>query len=88
MPLSNNRGEGFENKIAELLAKSMGTTVQYYYRPSIERGMTRTTLYADECDPHHGHAARFGAGTDHRSDLSHHFCIGNSRRQASVVQES
>jgi len=50
MPLSNNRGEGFENKIADLLAKSMGTTVQYYYRPSIERGMTRTTLYADECD--------------------------------------
>ena len=50
MPLSNNRGEGFENKIADLLAKSMGTTVQYYWRPSIERGMTRTTLYADECD--------------------------------------
>jgi quinoprotein dehydrogenase-associated probable ABC transporter substrate-binding protein len=50
MPLSNNRGEGFENKIAALLAGSMGTTVQYYYRPSIERGLTRTTLYADECD--------------------------------------
>jgi quinoprotein dehydrogenase-associated probable ABC transporter substrate-binding protein len=50
MPLSNNRGEGFENKIADLLAKSMGTTVQYYWRPSIERGLTRTTLYADECD--------------------------------------
>ena len=50
MPLSNNRGEGFENKIADLLATSMGTTVQYYFRPSIERGMTRTTLYADECD--------------------------------------
>jgi len=50
LPLSNNRGEGFENKIATLLAGSMGTTVQYYYRPSIERGLTRTTLYADECD--------------------------------------
>ena len=50
MPLSNNRNEGFENKIADLLAKSMGTTVQYYWRPSIERGLTRTTLYADECD--------------------------------------
>jgi quinoprotein dehydrogenase-associated probable ABC transporter substrate-binding protein len=50
LPLSNNRGEGFENKIAALLAGSMGTTVQYYYRPSIERGLTRTTLYADECD--------------------------------------
>jgi quinoprotein dehydrogenase-associated probable ABC transporter substrate-binding protein len=50
LPLANNRGEGFENKIAELLAKSMGTSLQYYYRPSIERGLTRTTLYADECD--------------------------------------
>src|SRR5665213_1871457 len=50
MPLSNNRGEGFENKIATLLATSMGRTVQYYFRPSIERGLTRTTLYADECD--------------------------------------
>jgi quinoprotein dehydrogenase-associated probable ABC transporter substrate-binding protein len=50
MPLSNNRGEGFENKIAELLAKSMGMTVQYYYRPTIERGLTRSTLYAEECD--------------------------------------
>src|ERR1700693_3074270 len=50
LPLSDNRGEGFENKIAALLASSMGTTVQYYFRPSIERGLTRTTLYADECD--------------------------------------
>jgi quinoprotein dehydrogenase-associated probable ABC transporter substrate-binding protein len=50
MPLSNSRQEGFENKIASLLATSMGTTVQYYFRPSIERGLTRTTLYADECD--------------------------------------
>src|ERR1700692_2641122 len=50
LPLSDNRGEGFENKIAALLANSMGRTVQYYYRPSIERGLTRTTLYADECD--------------------------------------
>jgi quinoprotein dehydrogenase-associated probable ABC transporter substrate-binding protein len=50
MPLSNNRGEGLENKLAEVLARALGTTVQYYYRPSIERGMTRTTLDADECD--------------------------------------
>ena len=50
MPFSNNRGEGIENKIAEVLARNLGTWVQYYYRPGIERGMTRTTLYADECD--------------------------------------
>src|SRR5579862_5756483 len=50
MPLSNNRGEGFENKIAQLLAKALDTTVEYYYRPGIERGLTRTTLDADQCD--------------------------------------
>src|SRR5437763_14606415 len=49
MPFSNNRGEGIENKIAEVLARNLGTWVQYYYRPGIERGMTRTTLYAEEC---------------------------------------
>jgi len=50
MPLSNTRGEGFENKIAQLLATALGTTVQYYYRPGVERGLTRTTLDADQCD--------------------------------------
>jgi len=50
MPLSNNRGEGLENKMAELLARTLGTTVEYYYRPGIERGLTRSTLDAEQCD--------------------------------------
>jgi quinoprotein dehydrogenase-associated probable ABC transporter substrate-binding protein len=50
MPLSNNHGEGLENKLAEVLARALGTTVTYYYRPSMERGLTRTTLDADQCD--------------------------------------
>src|SRR5579862_4270852 len=50
MPLSNNRGEGLENKMAEVLARAMGSMVQYYYRPGVERGMTRNTLDADQCD--------------------------------------
>ncbi|MGH8132435.1 MAG: quinoprotein dehydrogenase-associated putative ABC transporter substrate-binding protein, partial [Steroidobacteraceae bacterium] len=50
MPLSNNRGEGLENKMADVLAGALGTTVEYYYRPGIERGLTRTTLYAGQCD--------------------------------------
>ena len=50
MPLSNNKGEGFENKIAEVLGAALGGGVQYYYKPFIERGLTRTTLDADECD--------------------------------------
>jgi len=50
MPLSNRAGEGYENKIAELLAKAMGADLSYFWRPSIERGMTRQTFDENECD--------------------------------------
>ena len=50
MPLSNRQGEGFENKIAEVVGKALGTGVQYYWRPSIERGLMRTTLSEGNCD--------------------------------------
>jgi quinoprotein dehydrogenase-associated probable ABC transporter substrate-binding protein len=50
MPLSNQRGEGFENKIAQLIGTALGTRVQYYWRPSIERGLMRTTLGEGNCD--------------------------------------
>ncbi len=50
MPFSNEAGEGLENKIAQVLARALDTKVQYYFRPTIERGLTRTTLDADECD--------------------------------------
>ena len=50
MPLSNQKGEGFENKIAQALGKTLGTGVQFYWRPSVERGLMRTTLSAGNCD--------------------------------------
>jgi quinoprotein dehydrogenase-associated probable ABC transporter substrate-binding protein len=50
MPLSNEKGEGFENKIAEVIGKDLGTGVHYYWRPSIERGLMRTTLSEGNCD--------------------------------------
>ncbi|MGH6682737.1 MAG: quinoprotein dehydrogenase-associated putative ABC transporter substrate-binding protein, partial [Pseudolabrys sp.] len=50
MPLSNDKGEGFENKIAQVLGKELGTGVSYYWRPSVERGLMRTTLSAGNCD--------------------------------------
>jgi len=50
MPLSSRQGEGFENKIAEVVGKALGTGVQYYWRPSIERGLMRTTLSEGNCD--------------------------------------
>lgn len=50
MPLSNQKGEGFENKIAEVIGAALGTGVQYYWRPSVERGLMRTTLSEGNCD--------------------------------------
>ena len=50
MPLSNQKGEGFENKIAQVIGSAVGTGVQYYWRPSIERGLMRTTLSEGTCD--------------------------------------
>jgi quinoprotein dehydrogenase-associated probable ABC transporter substrate-binding protein len=50
MPLSNQKGEGFENKIAQVIGAAIGTGVQYYWRPSIERGLMRTTLSEGNCD--------------------------------------
>ncbi|HEY0180791.1 MAG TPA: hypothetical protein VGC30_14340, partial [Dokdonella sp.] len=50
MPLSNQQQEGFQNKIAQVLGQALGTGVQYYWRPSIERGLMRTTLSQGSCD--------------------------------------
>ncbi len=50
MPLSDQKGEGFENKIAQVIGTALGTGVQYYWRPSIERGLMRTTLSQGDCD--------------------------------------
>jgi mxaJ protein len=49
LPFSNQKQEGFENRIAELVAKDLGRTVQYYWQPQ-RRGFIRTTLRAGECD--------------------------------------
>jgi quinoprotein dehydrogenase-associated probable ABC transporter substrate-binding protein len=49
LPLSNRRREGYENKIAERLARDLGETVQYTWRP-MRRGYVRTTLNANACD--------------------------------------
>lgn len=49
LPFSNDRGEGFENKIAELIAKDMGARVKYTWFAQ-RRGFVRNTLKAGECD--------------------------------------
>lgn len=50
MPLSNIKREGYQNKIIEAVANSMGAYVEYFWRPYMARGMTRETLDTYECD--------------------------------------
>jgi len=49
LPFSNERGEGFENKIAELLAHELNERVEYTWWAQ-RRGFFRNTLKSGVCD--------------------------------------
>ncbi|MGO9134294.1 MAG: substrate-binding domain-containing protein [Methylovirgula sp.] len=49
LPFSNQKGEGFENKIAELLAKKLGKGIAYTFYPD-SSGFIKNTLNAMRCD--------------------------------------
>lgn len=49
LPYSNRRQEGFENKIAELIAAELDATVRYTWWPQ-RRGFIRNTLRERTCD--------------------------------------
>jgi quinoprotein dehydrogenase-associated probable ABC transporter substrate-binding protein len=49
LPFSNQRGEGFENKIAELIATDLGAKLEYTWRAQ-RRGFFRETLKEDRAD--------------------------------------
>ncbi len=49
LPFSNEKGEGFENKIAEFLAKKLGKELAYSFYPGAT-GFVRNTLNAHLCD--------------------------------------
>ena len=49
LPFSNDRREGFENKLAELVATELGATPSFTWWPD-RRGFIRNTLRANQCD--------------------------------------
>jgi quinoprotein dehydrogenase-associated probable ABC transporter substrate-binding protein len=49
LPFSNQREEGFENRLAELIATELGAQVRYTWWPQ-RRGFIRNTLAAGKCD--------------------------------------
>nr|WP_238150509.1 quinoprotein dehydrogenase-associated putative ABC transporter substrate-binding protein [Xanthomonas campestris] len=50
MPLSNKAGEGFQNKIAQVVAEAMGRRLEYEWRTYYQRGLARSTINAGRCD--------------------------------------
>lgn len=50
MPLSNKKGQGFENKIGQVLGSALGTGVNFQWWPSMGRGVMRKTVGAHLCD--------------------------------------
>jgi quinoprotein dehydrogenase-associated probable ABC transporter substrate-binding protein len=55
MPFSNDKGEGFENKIAEIVAGELKVPVEYTWFPQAT-GFIRQTLFSKRCDVVIGYA--------------------------------
>jgi mxaJ protein len=49
LPFSNRAGQGFENRIAELIAADRGASLEYTWWPQ-RRGFVRNTLAGGACD--------------------------------------
>jgi quinoprotein dehydrogenase-associated probable ABC transporter substrate-binding protein len=49
LPFSNEKREGFENKIADIIGNELGVPVEYTWFPQAT-GFTRNTLLAKRCD--------------------------------------
>ena len=49
LPYSNEKREGFENKVAEVVAADLGATLAYAWWPH-QRGLVRNTIDAGTCD--------------------------------------
>jgi quinoprotein dehydrogenase-associated probable ABC transporter substrate-binding protein len=55
MPFSNDKGEGFENRIADMIAAELKVPVEYTWFPQAT-GFIRQTLFAKRCDIVMGYA--------------------------------
>ncbi len=49
LPFSNDKQEGFENKIAQRLASDLGESVSFYWFPD-SQGFVRATIFRHHCD--------------------------------------
>jgi mxaJ protein len=59
MPFSNRQQQGFENRIAAVVARALGRHLEYVWSPQ-RRGFIRNTLNAGRCDLVVGVPAQYG----------------------------
>jgi quinoprotein dehydrogenase-associated probable ABC transporter substrate-binding protein len=59
LPFSNRQQQGFENRIAALVARDLGRPIVYFWSPQ-RRGFIRNTLNARQCDVVIGVPAQYG----------------------------
>lgn len=50
LPFSNQKQQGFDNKIAELVARDLGKTVSFVWTPERGESFVRKNLLAKKCD--------------------------------------
>jgi quinoprotein dehydrogenase-associated probable ABC transporter substrate-binding protein len=65
LPFSNEKGQGFENALAQLIARDLGDTLEYYWWPQ-RRAWVRHTIGEGKCDVAIGVPASFGPLTTTR----------------------
>ena len=79
LPFSNDKGEGFENKIAELVGHDLGEKVSYTFFPD-SQGFIRATLGRNKCDVIIGTVA--GSGDVATTDAYYHTAYMMATRRA------
>ena len=86
LPFSNKAGEGFENKIAELIGQDLAVPVSYVWFPQVV-GFVRNTLRAHQCDLVMG-AVSGDAVMDNTNPYYHSGYVLVSRRDSFIQAHS
>src|SRR6478752_6788408 len=80
LPFSNEQGDGFENKIAALVARELHRTLAYFWLPQ-RRGFIRNSLNAGRCDVVMGVPAQYGLLQPTRSYYRSAYVFVSRRKQ-------
>jgi quinoprotein dehydrogenase-associated probable ABC transporter substrate-binding protein len=84
LPFSNKAGQGFENKIADLIAGDLGDTVEYTYALQNDK-FIKHTLDAHKCDVMMGVSAGMdGAETTHPYYASTYVFVSRKKDDLSI----